>query len=98
MGKRAIEEVAAEDGTIAKSDSLSRKKSRKDKSDKTRKPASLDITEENNAEVPADEVDKDKLTKAERKAAKKARKEAKEAKKAKKAKKLAQDVATPAKE
>ncbi|KAF2800575.1 DEAD-domain-containing protein [Melanomma pulvis-pyrius CBS 109.77] len=99
MGKRDISELVAGDDTIAKSDSLSRKKSRKDKSDKVRKPAAVSETEPTTngsaAKHDADTLningnsagtseDEEKLAKAERKAAKKAKKEAKEAKKAQK--------------
>lgn len=99
MGKRDISELVAGDDTIAKSDSLSRKKSRKDKSDKVRKPAAVTETEpttngsaaERDADTPningnsaGTLKDEEKLAKAERKAAKKAKKEAKEAKKAQK--------------
>jgi ATP-dependent RNA helicase DBP3 len=42
MGKRAISEVIAEDRATTKSETLSRKKSRKDKSEKPRKPATRD--------------------------------------------------------
>ncbi|KAF2012335.1 DEAD-domain-containing protein [Aaosphaeria arxii CBS 175.79] len=92
MGKRAIAEVVAEDPVAVSSDSLSRKKSRKDKSEKSKKrSAGEEIEPAANGSV-EDEVE-DEASKAERKAAKKAKKEAKESKKAKKAKKaLAEDA------
>lgn len=93
MGKRAISDVVADDDATVKLDSLSRKKSRKDKSEKRRKhttdtesvPTSNGTTtpiEEQEAELPNEDGNEEKLSKAERKAAKKARREAKEAKKA----------------
>lgn len=100
MGKRAITEVVGEDDAIAKPDTLSRKKSRKDKSEKRQKPAAVADSEPSingkatpaaddepvniNEKRPGDLESEDKLSKAERKAAKKARREAKEAKKAQK--------------
>jgi ATP-dependent RNA helicase DBP3 len=95
MGKRAITELNAEDGVGVKAESLSRKKSRRDKGEKVRKPtAALEIDEiaPESAEAPPDTnttdsangIDQEKLEKAERKAAKKAKKEAKEARKAQK--------------
>jgi ATP-dependent RNA helicase DBP3 len=86
MGKRDISDVVAGD------DSLSRKKSKKDKSDKVRKSAAITepapTTVEDNADAPKitenGAEDEEKAAKAARKAAKKAKKEAKEAKKAQK--------------
>jgi ATP-dependent RNA helicase DBP3 len=85
MGKRPISDVVAEDGATTTPE-LSRKKSKKDKSKKLSKTASIDATETNgNAQaIDGPEIDED-LSTAERKAAKKAKKEAKEAKKALKA-------------
>ncbi|KAH7115204.1 ATP-dependent RNA helicase dbp3 [Dendryphion nanum] len=81
MGKRSISELAAEEGSSTKPETLSRKKSRKDK----------------RGEATEDVVDEEKLSKAERKAAKKAKKEAREAKKAKKqSSKSAEPADTPA--
>jgi ATP-dependent RNA helicase DBP3 len=85
MGKRPISDVVAEDG-VTTTPELSRKKSKKDKSKKLSKTASIDATETNgNAQaIDGPKIDED-LSTAERKAAKKAKKEAKEAKKALKA-------------
>lgn len=83
MGKRAIADVTADDDVPVKDETLSRKKSKKDKSEKrkrTGEPAT------NGASTPMDVDDavdgQVELSKEERKAAKKARKEAKDAKKA----------------
>jgi ATP-dependent RNA helicase DBP3 len=84
MGKRAITELNAEDGVGVKAESLSRKKSRRDKGEKVRKPtAALEIDEiaPESAEAPPDTnttdsangIDQEKLEKAERKAAKKSK-------------------------
>ena len=94
MSKRTISELAD------KPETLSRKKSRKDKSDKPRKSAPSNDDTIVNTDTPIGvegednngAVDEDGLSKAERKAAKKARKEAKEAKKAKKEEKGAEVV------
>jgi len=83
MGKRDISDVVAGD------DSLSRKKSKKDKSDKVRKSAAIaepaPTTVENDADAATitenSTEDDEKAAKAARKAAKKAKKEAKEANK-----------------
>jgi ATP-dependent RNA helicase DBP3 len=85
MGKRPISDVVAEDGATTTPE-LSRKKSKKDKSKKLSKTASIDATETNGNAQATDgpKIDED-LSTAERKAAKKAKKEAKEAKKALKA-------------
>ncbi|KAJ4303559.1 RNA-dependent ATPase [Kalmusia sp. IMI 367209] len=91
MGKRAIADVIADDATHVKSDSLSRKKSKKDKSEKRDKHAATVDSEAttNGTSTPVEQGETsgnaegdEKLSKAERKAAKKARREAKEAKKA----------------
>jgi ATP-dependent RNA helicase DBP3 len=87
MGKRDISDVVVGD------DALSRKKSKKDKSDKVRKSAAIaepaPTTVENDADVPTitedGTEDDDKAAKAARKAAKRAKKETKEAKKTQKA-------------
>ncbi|PSN64630.1 DEAD-domain-containing protein [Corynespora cassiicola Philippines] len=79
MGKRAISDLIADGDATVKSEGVSRKKSRKDKSEKRDESTAATTTE------PTVAVDEEKLSKAERKAAKKARKEAKEAKKTKKA-------------
>jgi ATP-dependent RNA helicase DBP3 len=90
MGKRVIADVIAGDESPVKSDSLSRKKSKKDKSEKRQKNAAVVESEPtaNGTSTPM-EVDEtvngeEELSKEERKAAKKARREAKEAKKASK--------------
>lgn len=86
MGKRPIED----DATAAPE--LSRKKSKKEKSGKSKKSATIDDVETNGHAPAADASEKnvddsegEALSKAERKAAKKAKKEAKEAKKSSKA-------------
>ncbi|KAF2477818.1 DEAD-domain-containing protein [Lindgomyces ingoldianus] len=92
MGKRAIADLIADEDAVINSDSLSRKKSRKDKSDKIRKPrnestANSTAREDGNQDSAVAvngnseerEADDEKLARAERKAAKMARKEAKEA-------------------
>lgn len=91
MGKRAIADVIADDDVPVKDESLSRKKSKKDKSEKRKKNAAAVESEPttNGTSTPM-EVDEEveaevTLSKEERKAAKKAKKEAKEAKKAAKA-------------
>lgn len=76
MGKRDITEVVAEDRP-----ELSRKKSKKDKSEKPKKAAAVDAAETNGKSIDNSE-DEEKRAKAEKKAAKAAKKEAKEAKKA----------------
>jgi ATP-dependent RNA helicase DBP3 len=81
MGKRPIADIIAEEDATAKPE-LSRKKSKKDKSEKSKKPAT------SNGDAPAAEVnaksvedsDSEARSKAERKAAKKAKKEAREVK------------------
>ncbi|CAO2654330.1 Nn.00g110630.m01.CDS01 [Neocucurbitaria sp. VM-36] len=101
MGKRPISDVAAEEDATVKPE-LSRKKSKKDQGDKSKKSATTDATkinghaqvEEANRKGVDNSEDDEKLSKAERKAARKARKEAKEAKKAKKAAKRT-DIAGP---
>jgi len=101
MGKRAIEDVHVGDEATVKSDSFSRKKSRRDKTEKRQKHTtpleSTTTTDGTSTPVAGDDTqsalgivsvggdDKEKESKAERKAAKKARREAKEAKKALKA-------------
>jgi len=86
MGKRAISEVVADEDISVKPEGLSRKKSRKDKSEKKRSASAVEDAEEtaNGAEAVGDSAADDEVSKAERKAAKKAKKEAKEAKKAQK--------------
>ncbi|KAF2876751.1 P-loop containing nucleoside triphosphate hydrolase protein [Massariosphaeria phaeospora] len=96
MGKRAISELIAEDDVVVRADSPSRKKSRRDKSAKSRKAATGDGLERGDAPTAAeaasnangssaeDAVDEEAITRAERKAAKKARREAREARKAEK--------------
>jgi ATP-dependent RNA helicase DBP3 len=96
MGKRAISEVITEEDVSVKPEGLSRKKSRKDKSEKKRSAAAVEDAEPlanghaddkeagNGVENVGDSAADDKVAKAERKAAKKAKKEAKEAKKAQK--------------
>jgi ATP-dependent RNA helicase DBP3 len=93
MGKRAISEVIAEDEVSVKPEGLSRKKSRKDKSDRKRKSAAIEDSSPNaNGHASAEDVitgnksledsaAEEKLSKAERKAAKKAKKEARKAQK-----------------
>ncbi|KAJ4347088.1 RNA-dependent ATPase [Didymosphaeria variabile] len=86
MGKRAIADVIADEGAPVTSDSLSRKKSKKDKSEKRQKNTAAVESEPttNGTSTPmvVDEAvnSEEKLSKEERKAAKKARREAKEAK------------------
>lgn len=85
MGKRPISDIAADHDATAKPE-LSRKKSRKDKSEKSRKPAPFHAIESNdyaqaenaNGESINNSEEEKKLSKVERKAAKKAKKEAKE--------------------
>ena len=91
MGKRPISDVVTEEGATTALE-ISRKKSKKDKSKRLSKSATVDATETNghthevtNGKSADDSEGEEKLSKAERKAAKKAKKEAKEAKKAKKA-------------
>lgn len=87
MGKRPITDVVADDGTNPKLE-LSRKKSKKDKSEKlvksakftTTEPTDDARTEEVNGNTSGALKGEDKLSRAERKAAKKAKKEAREAK------------------
>ncbi|KAL1595061.1 RNA-dependent ATPase [Paraconiothyrium brasiliense] len=87
MGKRAIADVIADEGAPVTSDSLSRKKSKKDKSEKRQKNTAAvqpEPTSNGTSKLVVEEVvnSEEKLSKEERKAAKKARREAKEAKKA----------------
>jgi ATP-dependent RNA helicase DBP3 len=101
MAKRAISEVVADEDNSVKPEGLSRKKSRKDKSEKKRSAAALEDAEPvANGHAGTAETDdvgdaeaEDKVSKAERKAAKKAKKEAKEAKEAKKAQKSGSEAA-----
>jgi ATP-dependent RNA helicase DBP3 len=82
MGKRPIEDEATA------TPELSRKKSKKEKSGKSKKAATDDVEMSGTApaaDASAKDVDDEALAKAERKAAKKAKKEAKEAKKSSKA-------------
>jgi ATP-dependent RNA helicase DBP3 len=82
MGKRPIEDEATA------TPELSRKKSKKEKSGKSKKSATDDVEMSGTApaaDASAKDVDDEALAKAERKAAKKAKKEAKEAKKSSKA-------------
>ena len=83
MGKRAIADVIADDGAPVKDETLSRKKSKKDKSEKRKRTAEPATNGTSTPMDVDDAVDGEvELSKEERKAAKKARKEAKEAKKA----------------
>jgi ATP-dependent RNA helicase DBP3 len=96
MAKRPITDVAAEDDVTTKPE-LARKKSKKDKGERSKKVAVDDATE-TNVTAPVDgkhgeASDTEELSKAERKAAKKARKEAKEAKKSKTTDAAVPDVA-----
>lgn len=91
MGKRAISDVIAEEGAPVKSDSIARKKSKKDKSEKRQKNAAVESeATTNGTSTPAEDTAmtdadaEEKMSKEERKAAKKAKKEAKEAKRAQK--------------
>lgn len=88
MGKRPIADIVADDDATTASE-LSRKKSKRDKSGKSKEPATTDATAPNGHTLPpngngstVEASDSETLSKAERKAAKKAKKEAKEAKKA----------------
>jgi ATP-dependent RNA helicase DBP3 len=88
MGKRPIADIIAEDDATTKPE-LSRKKSKKEKSGKSKKSAAVDGAETNGHapaantnQEPVEQSDDEAQAKAERKAAKKAKKEAKEAKKA----------------
>jgi ATP-dependent RNA helicase DBP3 len=96
MAKRPITDVAAEDDATTKPE-LARKKSKKDKGEKSKKVA-VDDAIETNVTAPVDgkhgeASDTEELSKAEREAAKKARKEAKEAKKSKTTDAAVPDVA-----
>jgi ATP-dependent RNA helicase DBP3 len=95
MGKRTVAELIDGDVPDAHTDALVRKKSRKDKSEKRRKPGAEQIGNhtsngEANVEVPIlnsvtalhTTEDDPEVSKSERKAAKKARRQAKEAKRA----------------
>jgi ATP-dependent RNA helicase DBP3 len=82
MGKRPISDVVTEDDAAVKPE-LSRKKSKKDKTERASKSNATDAIEANGSGVDDSEGEA-KLSKAERKAAKKAKKEAKEAKKSNK--------------
>jgi ATP-dependent RNA helicase DBP3 len=88
MGKRPIADIIAEDDATTKPE-LSRKKSKKEKSGKSKRSAAVDGAETNGHapaadtnQEPVEQSDDEAQAKAERKAAKKAKKEAKEAKKA----------------
>ncbi|KAF2027239.1 DEAD-domain-containing protein [Setomelanomma holmii] len=88
MGKRPIEDVVIGYDATATPE-LSRKKSKKDKTEKSKRSANSDAAQSNGHATEAgmnghgeDSGEKDTLSKAERKAAKKAKNEAKEAQKA----------------
>jgi ATP-dependent RNA helicase DBP3 len=81
MGKRVIADVIGGDESRVKGDSLSRKKSKKDKSEKRQKNVAAVETESTPMEVDETVNGEEEMSKEERKAAKKARREAKEAKK-----------------